>query len=100
MEIRVSGAQISVTRDIESNIKAIDRAIDYAISQKAEILLTPEGSLSGYTHEFDIQTTEEAQASVTHKAKEAGLGLALGTCFVEQADQKCYNQIRFYKTNC
>ena len=50
MEIRVSGAQISVTQDIESNIKAIDRAIDYAISQKAEILLTPEGSLSGYTH--------------------------------------------------
>ena len=99
MEIRVSGAQISVTRDIKSNIKAIDRAIDYAISQKAEILLTPEGSLSGYTHEFDTQTTEEALASVTHKAKEAGLGLALGTCFVEQADQKCYNQIRFYKTN-
>ena len=73
MEIRISGAQISVTRDIESNIKAIDRAIDYAISQKSEILLTPEGSLSGYTHEFDTQATEEALDSLTHKAKEAGL---------------------------
>ena len=96
MEIRVSGAQIPVTENIESNVKAIERAIDYAVSEKADILLTPEGSLSGYTHEFDVKATIEALDYVTRKARESKLGLALGTCFVEP-DEKCYNQIRFYK---
>ena len=97
MEIRVSGAQIPVTTDIESNVKAIERAIHYAVSEDADILLTPEGSLSGYTHKFDTQATEEALDYVTEKARKANLGLALGTWFVESGDQKCYNQIRFYE---
>jgi len=97
MEIHVSGAQVPVTLDIGSNVKAIERAIDYAVSESADILLTPEGSLSGYTHKFDPQAAEEALNYVTRKAREANLGLALGTCFVEPEDQKCYNQIRFYK---
>lgn len=96
MEIRVSGAQIPVIEDIDSNVKTIERAIDYAISEKADILLTPEGSLSGYTHEFDVKATIEALDYVTKKAQGSKLGLALGTCFLEQ-DEKCYNQIRFYK---
>ena len=97
MEIHVSGAQIPVTKDIKSNVKTIERAIDYAISENADILLTPEGSLSGYTHEFDTQAAVEALDHVTQKARKANLGLALGTCFVEPENQKCYNQIRFYK---
>ena len=96
MEIRVSGAQIPVIEDIDSNVKAIERAIDYAVSEKADILLTPEGSLSGYTHEFDVQSAREALDYVTQKAQKSNLGLALGTCFIE-LDEKCYNQIRFYK---
>ena len=97
MEIRVSGAQIPVAADIKSNVKTIERAMDYASSEDADILLTPEGSLSGYTPKFDRQAAEEALNYVTQKAREAKLGLALGTCFVEPQDQKCYNQIRFYK---
>jgi predicted amidohydrolase len=97
MVIRVSGAQVPVTRDIESNVMNIERAMGYAISQNSDILLTPEGSLSGYTHEFDTQAAQDALDYVTQKAREANLGLALGTCFVEPQDQKCYNQIRFYK---
>ncbi len=97
MEIRVSGAQIPVAADIKSNVKTIERAMDYASSEDADILLTPEGSLSGYTHKFDRQAAEEALNYVTQKAREAKLGLALGTCFVDPQDQKCYNQIRFYK---
>ena len=97
MKIHVAGAQIPITKDITSNVKAIERGIDYAISQKADILLTPEGSLSGYTHNFDVQATIEALDYITKKAKEAKIGLALGTCFVEPEDGKCYNQIRFYK---
>lgn len=96
MTIRVAGAQLAVTKDIESNVAAISRAIDFAAKEKADILLTPEGSLSGYTHQFDRQAVEDALRRVTEKARRAKLGLALGTCFVEAADRKCYNQIRFY----
>ncbi|MEK7399962.1 MAG: carbon-nitrogen hydrolase family protein [Candidatus Poribacteria bacterium] len=95
MNIKVAGAQIPVVADIDSNVKAIECAIDYATSEKADILLTPEGSLSGYTHKFDVPSAKKALEYITQKANESNLGLALGTCFVE-SDEKCYNQIRFY----
>lgn len=96
MKIKVAGAQIPVVSDIDENVKTIELAIDYAVSQKSDILLTPEGSLSGYTHDFNIQKAGSALDYITTKAKRLKLGLALGTCFVE-FDGKCYNQIRFYK---
>lgn len=96
MHIRVVGAQLLVTRDVEANVAQIVRAIEYAAGEKADILLTPEGSLSGYTHEFDASAVREALTTVTAIAREAGVGLALGTCFVEPDDGCCYNQIRFY----
>lgn len=95
MKLRVAGAQIPVTRNIESNVKAITRGIEFAAREKARILLTPEGSVSGYTHEFDAAHAAEALARVTGRAKELGVGLALGTCFYEK-DGKCYNEARFY----
>ncbi|MDP6379970.1 MAG: carbon-nitrogen hydrolase family protein [Phycisphaerae bacterium] len=96
MKIRVAGAQLPVTDDVEANAAEISRAIDFASDEKADILLTPEGSLSGYTHKIDTAATTGALARVTGKAKAANLGLALGTCFVEPEDGKCYNQLRFY----
>jgi predicted amidohydrolase len=71
-------------------------AIDYAKRQAADVLLTPEGSLSGYTHQFDRDAVVAALQRVTERARGANLGLALGTCFLEPSDQRCYNQIRFY----
>ena len=41
--LRVATAQIPVTRDIDANVAAIERAMDKAIEQQADILLTPEG---------------------------------------------------------
>ena len=99
MNLRIAGAQISVSTEIDDNVIIIERAIDYAKDEKAEILVTPEGSLSGYTHQFDSQKVNAALSRVREKAKTAGIGLALGTCFVEPEDQKCYNQIRFYNQN-
>lgn len=96
MKIRVAGAQLPVTDDIDANVAEISRAIDFAAAEKADILLTPEGSLSGYTHQLDASATVDALERVTAKAKAANLGLALGTCFIEPDDGKCYNQIRFY----
>ncbi len=37
MEIRVAGAQIPVTRDIQSNLATINRAIDYAIGDEGAV---------------------------------------------------------------
>lgn len=95
MEIRVAGAQIPVTSDIESNVKAIARAVAFAAHERADVLLTPEGSLSGYTPAFDAQAVRDALEHVTALAQEAGVGLALGTCAAEP-DGTRYNQLRFY----
>ena len=40
--------------------------------------------------------SREALQRVTAAAASARVGLALGTCFVEAADGKTYNQLRFY----
>ncbi len=109
--LRVAVAQIPVTLDIAANTATIGRAIDRAIGEKADILLTPEGSLSGYTHRFDQARVEQAIDSLVEKAAAGGLALALGTCFVEPGVEpngetnaetnvgQCYNQIRFYDTD-
>ena len=94
--LRVAIAQIPVSSNIVANGAMIDRAIDRAIAEKADVILTPEGSLSGYTHQFDQAQVEQTLDSLVKKASAAGLALAIGTCFVEPEDQKCYNQIRFY----
>jgi predicted amidohydrolase len=95
-QLRVAVAQISVSRDIDANLETIGRAIDKAIEKKADILVTPEGSLSGYTPKFDQVRVDAALKKVVDKASSAGLALALGTCYTEPDDGECYNQIRFY----
>lgn len=94
--LRVAGAQIPVTTDVERNAAAIERAMRFAHAEGADVLLTPEGSLSGYTHQFDPVAVTEALDQIRAGARSLGLALALGTCFVEPADGRCYNQIRFY----
>ncbi len=94
--IRVAAAQMAVTTDVDANLKTILRAIDYAADQKADILLTPEGALSGYTPRFDQAAVAQALAEATGRARARGVGLALGTCFVEPEDGLCYNELRFY----
>jgi len=95
MRLRIAGAQIPVTKDIDMNLSAILRAVEFSISEGADILLTPEGSLSGYTHIFDDRKVRSALAVLLEKCASNQLGLALGTCFIED-DGLCYNQIRFY----
>ncbi len=94
--LRIAGAQIPVVRDIKRNLAAIMRAIDYAIAEKADVLVTPEGSLSGYTHEFDAAAVSRALGEAVRRAHEGHLALALGTCFEEPSDHQRYDEIRFY----
>ena len=99
VSLRVATAQIPVTNSIAENAATIHRALDVAIKEEADILLTPEGSLSGYTPKFDQAEVDKQLAKITKRASEAGIALALGTCYVEPDDKKCYNQIRFYDSS-
>jgi predicted amidohydrolase len=95
-KLRVAGAQLPVTKEISTNVAALERALEFARQQDAAILLTPEGSLSGYTPRFNAAEATQALAHITGLARAAGVGLALGTCFVEPDGGRCYNQLRFY----
>lgn len=96
MKIKIAGKKIAVSDNISINKNNILIAIKQAASENAEILLTPEGCLSGYTHKFDQKEVNNALMEILYSANKADLGLALGTCFYED-DGKCYNQLRFYK---
>jgi len=94
-DFRVAGYQMPVTENVQENVQRIFETVDRASDAGAEILLTPEGSLSGYTHQFDAAEVRAALKAVTERARVKKVGLALGSCFVEE-DGKCYNEIRFY----
>jgi len=94
--LRVAGAQLPVTQDVNANLAALERAVQYAAAQKADVLLTPEGSLSGYFTEFDAARTAAALERITASARQAGVALALGTCFKEPRDGQRYDELRFY----
>lgn len=95
MHLRVAGFQMAVETDIRRNADTLCAAVRQAAAAGADILLTPEGSLSGYTTAFDPGVVAAELERVTALARAAGLGLALGTCFREP-DGLVYNQIRFY----
>lgn len=95
VSLRVAGAQIPVLSDVSKNVEAISRALEFAAREKADVLVTPEGSLSGYTPNFDSRATAKGLETVLRKAREAGVALVLGTCF-EEADGARYDAQRFY----
>ena len=96
--ITVSGMQMLVTKDVAKNEKSILAAIKKAANEGSDFLITPEGSLSGYTVEFDRQQVAQALERVVASAKKHKVGLLLGTCYKELIDNKehCYNQVRVY----
>jgi len=84
-----------VTQDVSQHVATICRAIERASAEGADILLTPEGSLSGYSPVFDVPAVEAGLSQITQNAREKHLALALGTCYREN-NGLIYNQIRFY----
>lgn len=98
MELRIAGAQIpAIPGDINYNCEAVKRGIDFAVKEKADVLLTPENSLGKF--DCDVTALKSALDDVTAKACKAGLALALGSDFFED-DGYWYNQIRFYASDC
>jgi len=94
--MRITLAQLPVHDwDIAANLRGIKEAVAQAADEKADILLTPEGSLSGYHHQFDFAQLKDALAELEAYAAARRVGLALGTC-MEEADGLRYNELRFY----
>lgn len=98
IRIRVAGAQIPVSADISANVATIGRAIAFAQREKADVLVTPEGSLSGYRASFDADETARANREIVAKAAAANIALVLGTCFADETGQR-YDGQRFYDKN-
>lgn len=96
--VKIAGLQMSVTQDIKANERRILHGIQKAARNGADFLVTPEGSLSGYTPDFEREVLNVALDRVVAAARKAKVGLAIGTCFKEKRGQNehCYNQIRFY----
>ena len=97
----LAGLQMNVTRNIENNKKQILKGIQKAAMEGARFLITPEGSLSGYTSEFNQHELSIALTEIVSEAKKMNIGLMLGTCYKDTLNEKefCYNQVRVYAPN-
>jgi predicted amidohydrolase len=96
--IVLSGLQMTVTNVIKNNQELIMTGIGKAAQEGASFLVTPEGSLSGYTSNFSQSELESALAEIKALAMKLKVGLMLGTCYKEMKNGKefCFNQVRLY----
>ena len=102
--IRIGGAQIPVTNDPKENINHIKTAIDWAEENQVDVLLTPEGSLSGYLNTFDNLLSINLQNlcnEVVLYAASKNIQLALGTEYIKTVPfgKVKTSQIRYYNTS-
>lgn len=96
--LRIAGLQMDVSNNIKENEATIIRNLNNLKDQNVDFLITPEGSLSGYTSKFDGIELRESLSRVQEVARDLNIGLILGTCFKEVISGKeyCYNQARVY----
>jgi predicted amidohydrolase len=116
VKLTVAGLQMVVSTDVEANEKAVHRGIEKAAAARADFLLTPEGSVSGYYPGFDGAAVTAAVQRLARHARESRVGLLLGTCYKEMAEdapspfelhldpsargqrqELCLNQVRVYE---
>jgi predicted amidohydrolase len=99
--IILAGLQMTATIDIKTNKMIIMDGIRKAAVQGANFLVTPEGSLSGYTSLFNQAEVANSLEEIKSEAVKLKVGLMLGTCYKEKIKDKevCYNQVRVYRPN-
>lgn len=99
--IILAGLQMNVTNNLKTNQEQIIAGIHKAAAEGASFLVTPEGSLSGYTSNFDRKELISALNEVTAEAARMKVGLLLGTCYKELKNDKefCFNQVRAYTSD-
>jgi len=98
LSVMISGLQMNVTHDVKSNQEQIIAGIRKAADEGASFLVTPEGSLSGYTSDFKQNEVSDALEEIKAVATKMKVGLMLGTCYKEliMGKEFCYNQVRVY----
>ncbi len=96
--IVLAGLQMNVTQDIRNNQEQIIDGIQKAAREGASFLVTPEGSLSGYTSNFKQSELTIALEEIKTAGKRMKVGLILGTCYKEliKGQEFCFNQVRVY----
>jgi len=96
--IVIAGLQITVSHDIKNNQEQIIAGLHKASREGASFLVSPEGSLSGYTSNFNQSEVVLALDVIKTEASKLNIGLMLGTCFKElrQGKEYCFNQVRVY----
>jgi predicted amidohydrolase len=96
--ILLSGLQMNITNNIKANKEQIIAGIEKAFHERADFLVTPEGSLSGYTSNFSQTEVASALEEIKAAAVKMNVGLMLGTCYKEliKGAEFCYNQVRVY----
>jgi predicted amidohydrolase len=98
LSLVLSGLQMTVTNNIKNNQEQIINGIQKAAQEGASFLVTPEGSLSGYTSNFNQSELSVALEEIRAAAGKMKVGLILGTCYKELIKGKefCFNQVRIY----
>jgi len=96
--LRIAGLQMDISGNIQENEQTIIQHLNDLTDQGIDLLITPEGSLSGYTSHFDREQLNKSLEKVTEAAKKLNIGLVLGTCYKEiiNGNEYCYNQARVY----
>ena len=89
---------MNVSNNIDENEGTIIGYLNNLKGQDIDFLITPEGSLSGYSSLFDGNELKKSLKRVEEIAKNVHVGLILGTCYKETVRGKeyCYNQARIY----
>ena len=103
--VRFAGLQMPVTQELNKNKQAILDCLDWCKDNKVNWLITPEGSLTGYFPNFDLVAEggvtgiQSAATELVAKAQNLGIGLALGTLWVDVEHRGAIrkNQIRLSK---
>jgi predicted amidohydrolase len=96
--LRIAGLQMDVSNNIAENEQTIMRYLNDLKNQDVDFLITPEGSLSGYSSQFDSYELRKSLEKIEETAKDLNIGLILGTCYKASVSGKeyCYNQARVY----
>jgi predicted amidohydrolase len=96
--VLLAGLQMNVTHEIKNNLEQILSGIRKAEQAGASFLVTPEGSLSGYTSTFNQEELNTALEEIKTVAAKLKVGLMLGTCYKELINGKefCFDQVRVY----
>ncbi|HJN17091.1 MAG TPA: carbon-nitrogen hydrolase family protein [Armatimonadota bacterium] len=92
--VRIAGVQIPCTESIADNASKVVESIQWAGSEGAQFLITPEMVVTGYHNRWSRDEADAAHERIAEACREVGVCGLIGSG--EWIDGKCYNQARVY----